>query len=725
MSKNAVKVEIYYNGVWNDITSNDEVFTSAPIVINQGQTDENSGLRPCSINLKLNNARDSYRISNPMSPLYRLVGRNTPIRVSVGDVVRGIAEIKSWDCDQSQDFRYTPRRGKAWTDITSGGVLDRVNKWSRKIRSPLYRSNTLADPATYTLAEYWDQEVPSGGAEAPSAVGGNPLRPVTAVRYTLADGSILPPGGAPDFGKGNGVIGSDPLPNFQQGGTLYGIIRTATYNGYAIDWMMQFQANTDEGGTTSADVLRWTESGTYQMFTVNVVKNNVTVFHATAADALTLASTGSASATFDMYDGTPHHFRYQVRQSGGNYLAQLYIDSAVYATADNFVPGMTGTIGIPRDIQWNPGEQMGDYMPIAAGHLAIWNSGQIGGQPPTFFARNGWAKETTSTRLNRIYTEENIDFAVVGTTALAQELGPQKTDTLFNLTQEIKTSEDGLVYDDISNLRVLLKLRNVRYNQTPVMTLYPTDFPSLPKETSDNQDIHNVITVTQRDGGQAVAEDSTSFLGSQDSPNGIGEEKDDVKVNLYNPTDDLPQHANWWLRRDTVDLPRFPQLVLDLNAVPSLITTFNNLRVGNVIEIVGMRENTIRLFVLGWTEVIGTHSRMVTLTCKPDQQFKVGTYDDGISRFNSKTTTNKTALTNVGTSVTFTLTDSNALWSTTSVPYDVFCDGERWTVTSMGAATGTGPYEQVATVVRSVNGVIKTIAAGKSISIATPGRWAL
>jgi hypothetical protein len=724
MPKNNVIVEIDVNGVWIDITGNDEVFTDTPITITQGQNSEDGGLRPSQISMRLQNANDKYRVSNPLSPLYRLVGRNTPIRVSVGNSVRGIAEINSWKCDQTRDFRATPRRGKSWTDITAGGILYRINKWTKSIRSPLYRYITQS---TDPMVEYWDMEVPSGGSEAPSVNGGTALQQVTEVRYTLPDGSILPPGGVPDFGKGNKIPGSAPLPSFQNGGTLAGPIRSATFDGYAIDWIMQFEAGSDGGGTATVDVLNWTESGTYVSYTVNVIKGFVTVFHANAADAATLTSTGSAVLALDIFDGSIHHFRYQVRQNGVNYSATLWVDSSLSAVADNFVPGMAGTVGVPKYIQWNPGEDRGDYMPIACGHLIVWASGQLGDQPPVYTAINGWSKELTAERFDRIFNEENITNEVIGTDAESVAMGPQKPDTLFNLTQELKTTEDGLIYDSTDDLSVEFKLLNDRYNQTPVMTLYPTDFPALPPEVTDDLDTHNFVTVKQRDGGEATAEDSTSFLGTQDPPDGIGEEKDEVNVNLFEPVPyDLQNHANWWMRRGTVDLPRYPQITLDLNANPQLITAANALQPGDVIQIVGMRENAIRLFVLGWTEVIGTHSRVMTLVCKPDQQFVVGIYDNTNYRYDLETCVLTSEHSISATTLNFTMTN-NESWSSTSA-FELFISGERIYVPAggMAAKSGTGPYTQVATgVTRGVNGISKVLPINSEVHVATPGRYAL
>lgn len=683
--KQDLALELYYSGSWHDVATDDKVFADAPVTIRRGLGDESGGWpRPATITARLDNASDKYRTSNPESPLYGLAGRNTPMRASVGGTVRGIVEASSWSADQTPDFRASPRRGKAWVDVNGGGVLQRIGQWNQPLRSALYR---YVDKSGVTPAEWWPMEDASGSATAASAAGGSPLTPVTAVRYTLPDGNPLPPGGAPKFADGAGITGSDKLPSFQGGGTLSAPVRSASFNGYAIDWVMQFAAGTDDGGTSSADVLRWRESGTYVMFTVNVVKNNITVVHSNAADAVTLTGTGSASATFDVYDGAPHHFRYQVRQSGGNYLAQLLIDSSVVATADNFTPGMTGTVGRPTQIEWNPGEQRGDYMPTAAGHLIVWASGQLGGQPAVFYALNGYAGERTAYRFSRLLTEEGIACYVSASFDDSMPMGPQRPDSLPNLVKECLTTEDGLVYDHGTDLRPLFLCRADRYNQTPKLDLAPTDLTVLPKEVNDDKLAGNVVTASQRDGGDSTARDDTGPLGTQPPPDGAGEEKRTVNVNLNDPDDDLPQVANWWLKRGTVDLPRFPQLTIDLNANPGLVADVEAIKPGDVITLTGFRENVIRLIVLGWTETIGTHTRTIVFTCVPDQQFQVGVWDSTSSRWDSSSTMLVGSLTTSGTAVKIGTTSPNESWSTAGVPYDVMVSGERMTVTAMGATT--------------------------------------
>lgn len=732
-------VELYYDGAWHDLVPADDVFAE-PIKIMRGDSDEIAAPRPASVELTLANDDDRYRTTNPESPLYGKAGVNTPLRVSVGGTVRAQVEASSWVAGQTRDFRARPKRGKAWVDVEGGGLLQRINQWSQPLRSALYR---YVDRSGVTPAEWWPMEDVAGSSQAVSAAGGTPMIPVTTTRYTLPGGEPIAPGGAPDFAEGAGIAGSAPLPSFQGGGTLFAPIRTTTFDGYAIDWVMQFAAGTDAGGTTSADVLRWRETGTYVMFTVNVVKDHVTVFHANAADAAALTSTGRADAPVDMYDGAPHHFRYQVRQNGGNYSATLYVDGGqtVVVAADNFGSAMAGTVGVPTTIEWNPGEDRGDHLPVAAGHLIVWASGQVGDQPAEFYALNGHAGERAAIRFGRLIDEElgtGKYYASDSSTASSKKMGPQRPDTLANLIRECVTTDDALLFDHRTDLRLYYLCRVDRYNQTPALTLNAADpdnsgLPTLPAEVTDDLGIHNIVTVSQRDGGDYTAEDATSSMGTQPPPDGRGEYKQQIPVNVYDESGDLPQLAGYYLNRGTVDRPRFPQVVVNLAALDAArVAEVEQVDVGSVIEITGYREYTIRLYVVGYTEVITRAtktmgmSRTITFTCAPDQQFDIGVYSDD-RRYDLRTCTLRNE-TRIGLgNFTMDITADEA-WSSTS-SYDLLIAGELIGVPAgaMAARTGSpGAYQQVVTgAVRSKNGIRKTLPAGAEVHVANPGRWGL
>lgn len=78
-----VRVDLYYAGEWHDVS--DHIDVSNGIQINRGRQDFQSAPSPSRCSLTLINDDGRFVPHNPLSPLYGRVGRNTPIRVRVGE----------------------------------------------------------------------------------------------------------------------------------------------------------------------------------------------------------------------------------------------------------------------------------------------------------------------------------------------------------------------------------------------------------------------------------------------------------------------------------------------------------------------------------------------------------------------------------------------------------------------------------------------------------------
>lgn len=75
------RTEIAIGGSWTDVTT--DVREATPIRIERGAKDEATRPGPSKLSLTLNNRHGRYSPRNPRSPYFGLIGRNTPIRVSV------------------------------------------------------------------------------------------------------------------------------------------------------------------------------------------------------------------------------------------------------------------------------------------------------------------------------------------------------------------------------------------------------------------------------------------------------------------------------------------------------------------------------------------------------------------------------------------------------------------------------------------------------------------
>ncbi|WP_051878915.1 hypothetical protein [Streptomyces sp. NRRL B-24720] len=76
------RAELQINGTWTNVTNH--VCASPGIRHNCGRPDEGARVDPSSCSLTLKSPGGLYSNRNPLSPYYGLLGRNTPMRVSVG-----------------------------------------------------------------------------------------------------------------------------------------------------------------------------------------------------------------------------------------------------------------------------------------------------------------------------------------------------------------------------------------------------------------------------------------------------------------------------------------------------------------------------------------------------------------------------------------------------------------------------------------------------------------
>ncbi|MEV1049672.1 hypothetical protein [Streptomyces sp. NPDC049887] len=76
-----VVVEMEIGGTWTDVT--DFVYARAPITIERGRKDEGKQTDPARCSLTLDNRDGRWSSRNPASPYFGLIGRNTPVRVSL------------------------------------------------------------------------------------------------------------------------------------------------------------------------------------------------------------------------------------------------------------------------------------------------------------------------------------------------------------------------------------------------------------------------------------------------------------------------------------------------------------------------------------------------------------------------------------------------------------------------------------------------------------------
>lgn len=160
MPKTDVTVELFYSGVWNDITA--DAYTRDPITITRGRPDESTRTPPSTLNLTLNNNDGKYSPRNPRSPLYGLIGRNTPIRVWTEAPVSEDFE------DASLDVTITTNAGAdaGWSRANDEAHTGTWSLKSNAIGNNQIAAVDLAVPANMNTLSFWYKVSSEAGFDA-------------------------------------------------------------------------------------------------------------------------------------------------------------------------------------------------------------------------------------------------------------------------------------------------------------------------------------------------------------------------------------------------------------------------------------------------------------------------------------------------------------------------------------------------------------------------------
>lgn len=707
MANHNVLPQMFYSGAWNFVgTGGVDVLEDYKIVCSRGMTDDGD-LLPATIKWTFNNQTDKYRPSNPAGPLYGLMQRNMPVAVAADSSTRMAGEAVSFSPDQTEGFTAGPPvRGLRWVDMIGQGQLGRIQSWDDPVRSPLYLQDTRYASLALLLPL---EDARAATAPLNAAKGGGPAYAV-GVSFASDDG----PAGA---GTATAMTATSLL-----GGPVLGMSNTA---GWQVFWRCKLAA---APSATSMNEAAWTASNGYLwQWQVNSGSFRILV---TAGDGTVLLDSlvgfGAGIATTDWLT-----MRCKVSQSGGNVsVERAWYNQAglVFGTTDVFA----GTVGRPTNVRVNGNANIDGALYSFIGVLAGVADNLASSDEMTAFG--GYNGERAGTRFLRLLAQAGIGATLIGSAADTWPMGPQKPDTLFNLLKEIRQTENTMIYDRQAGLGVEMRTRKSLTNQSAAITLNyanGVDVVSPLKERYDTADIANEITLTQRNGGTYTGALTSGPLSNLPVPAGIGSKKGSLDVNADTPADDLPILTGWELSRRTLDGSRYDTVVIDLDGAAGIITAVNGIDVGDRIIIANRDAEPIDLLVLNIADSLEGSRRIVTLTCAPAEVYKIGVYDAVTSRYQTQhSTVAGTPPTTTATAWTVSAATLDDVWSQTAgtpgtnmyewivKPQGASGAGERVRVTAMAAPTGTGPFLQACTVVRSINGLVVTHAVGDSVQMA-------
>jgi hypothetical protein len=703
--KNDVQVELYYSGGWQNITALDHVYTLEPIRITRGRPEQSTRKAvapPATCTLAIKNTDGRYSIRNRTSPLYGLIGRNTPIRVSCNGSVRFVGEIESWPT------RWTVTGAVVWSPVTARGLLHRLNAPG---------TSAPASTALQRLVGF------GAGLSLTPAVAFWPMRSPASHDQTAPEMRVADTTGSasPDLSWQTAKISSALGDTFTSSARdIY--VRPRSPVNLATDVTVDSVVAARPSGDTSS----FTLSNRVGAFFVNVICSWVTgVPTMTLTTNTGTLDTAAAADATAVWDQAAHTFRVRLVQNGAN------IDATAYLDGVEIMSGSAASTALASTAKFLPGLITAARADILWSHVAVWSIDEpVATDVAT--AAAGYPGETALERLQELTTTAGITLTAVEHTAIDSALvGIERPVPLVEKFADAAEADGGTLFDTRDGLGLTYRTNASHYNQTAVLELdYAAGGEVAPplEPVPDTDDVANDVTVTRFDGGSAQSVQETGPLNVQEPPDGVGRYDVDETLVLYADGQCL-QHAAWIRHLGTWDEERYPSVQLDLTAMhaegrTALMADAAALDVGQRFTIarpppwLGVAGVELSLLAEGFTEDIETHRWLIRVNASPEGPWRVGVLDDAdTGRLDCNGSTLTAAIAAGATSFQVTITDS-CLWSTTAEPYDVVVAGDVMTAT---AVSGTSS-PQTFTVVRGPGA--RAHAAGTELHIARPFRLA-
>jgi hypothetical protein len=728
---------------WTDITT--DVRQNDGNIVNitpMGRSDESTTAQPAGVALVLDNTSGDYSAYHPASPHYPYVRRNTPIRVLVnltGDTAdtstRFFGYANGWPMSWQDDG--TARISVV--NLTTSGETRRLKQGKTKARSAIRR---YLDTAANVPAAYWPLEDDSAALVASSALpGGAPMvasgggAAGKGVKFGVAQGRVQ----AAYTGFEVQRIGVKSFVSLAEGGTLTAPLPAGSGTTYTVQFIAFSWAYT---GFTGDDIVlaRWyTPGGSFVRYDVRQESLDGGTFLVGFNSAG--AETKLADIAFALVDEFVHTIT--IAQNGANvdttFTAARVTSGGAFTGTDT--DSRAGTFALPvGDIILNPDGTTADGSAIAGsdnqkrdirlGQLAVWYGTHTAVAATAtdsetglvYSPWGGYVGQNGAARLQRLADEHGIALTVAGTSS--QAMGFLDVGTFLDLARETETSDGGLLLDGFGQ-GYLYVTRGARYNQGAALTISAVAAqlaPPLGPQDNDQRDV-NVFVATRKDGGSATYED-------EDGPKGtaaIGTYGSSGTFNLADE-DPLLDYASWAVHLGTVEGYRYPSMTLDFTArsVAPLAADWLTVLPSYLVEVTNPSAvfakhppGDIGVLVEGWGEQISPYVWRATLNCSPAPPWQVGELD-GDNRLDCGGSTLNEDLDATETGIDVLITDSCA-WAHDDGDYVIVVGGEEMTVTAVGVVSGSVPSRtQTLTVVRSVNGIVKTHDTGDEVHVRDP-----
>jgi hypothetical protein len=608
-----------------------------------------------------------------------------------------------------------PGHGVAATANTMfevAGILQRMRQGKKALHSSLWR-RIMSRQNTGNVIAYWPFEDGNQATQAAS--------PVEGVTAASALGVSFAGGQAWTAAEATAIISGG------QTGSWAGIVPPAAGTAFRID-QPSYILTPHTAAAGSQQVIGLRTDGTIAEWRIHVNDTNILIYGLTGAGALAV---NTSTLSDPRFFGVWALWSLDIEQNGGNIdwdVTVVPLDGA--GLGFGLSGSVAGTVGKPTGAGMNVGSAAPDGYSFAH---AVVSTGVGTGWFQV--AEDAFVGEPSNVRIARLCEEEGVTVFIDGegrtstaawTSSLAdgnKPMGPQRPLPLLALIEECAAVDRGYLSECVDQLALHYRPGYTLQNQDPKITAdVEVVQPFTP--TEDNQTTVNDMTARKPSGSSArhVDQDSIDFAGTYDK------QKD---VNVY-LDQSLVHQASWEVITSLWPEMRHGGIALELvKNGASILPDWLKVGPGDKVRAEGLPAEypgDLEILIDGFRETITPFRWGIVVNGGPAGPWTVGVLDDdptapdtdlarldGVSTLDASRDTVQTSWS--------VATSSGPLWTTAAAdrPFDIIVAGEQMTVTNVTGAASP----QTFTVTRSVNGVVKSHAAGEEIHVFYPLRLTL
>ena len=590
-----------------------------------------------------------------------------------------------------------PSSRDAYSQATASGVLRRLNQGTTPVLSVMRRGIVSYIVPTWGVAAYWPCEDAQGSTQIASGLPG---------------GTPMSFSGVPSFQGQPGSPSADSIfacsaQLVQPASSSW----TGPVHGSSSLWGTFLLLAIPSGGL-SGDVAA--------LAVVSYSDGNSLTLGYTTADGGTLTLT---MTNFGSVDGT-------TGVNGMGLLAEILTGSgdstlntlALGAAAGQSFEQGEAPSGSVTSVVINPAGVNLEGTEI--GH--VW----VSADPPAIDSLadylNAFSGETAAYRVARLCSENGLNSRIYGAPGISVPMGAQSIDTLANLFQYCEATDMGMLYEPRETAGMGYRTSASMCNQSPAVTAdYSMQQVSQGfADTADDLLTLNDVIASNVDGSSAEQTLTAGRMSVLAPPDGIGPVSNTVDV--YPQSDaQLPDLAGWTLHVRSVDEDRYPDIPFQMarSETPQGVPL---LRIGDYAQITNtpywVPPPPVKQLCAGFSETLGPGIIWpIDVNGVPESPYEVMTYD-GSWHYDTAGSELASGVSSTATTLSVETT-AGELWTTSAgdFPFNIMIAGEVIEVTDITGSSSPQSF----TVVRSVNGVVKSQAEGAAVALASTPVYAL